>query len=101
MVFKVTHKFDFKERKKLINEKRKKILPAEKTLLDLDLKKGDVFADIGSGKKIVFIFHKVSFYNCKSILANSIHLKCTFKNFVFIINFIYICMHYMKYLITP
>ncbi len=49
MVFKVTHKFDFKERKKLINEKRKKILPAEKTLLDLDLKKGDVFADIGSG----------------------------------------------------
>ena len=49
MVFKVTHKFDFKERKKLISDKRKKILPAKKTLLDLGLKRGDIFADIGSG----------------------------------------------------
>jgi ubiquinone/menaquinone biosynthesis C-methylase UbiE len=45
----VTHKFDFKERKKLISDKRKKILPAKKTLIDLGLKKNDIFADIGSG----------------------------------------------------
>ncbi len=45
----MTHKFDFKERKKLISDKRKKILPAKKTLLDLGLKKDDIFADIGSG----------------------------------------------------
>ncbi len=48
-MIKVTHKFDFKERKKLISDKRKKILPAKKTLLDLGLKKDDIFADIGSG----------------------------------------------------
>ena len=45
----MTHKFDFKERKKLISDKRKKILPAKKTLLDLRLKKEDIFADIGCG----------------------------------------------------
>jgi ubiquinone/menaquinone biosynthesis C-methylase UbiE len=45
----LTHKFEFKERHKLISEKRKKILPAKKILLDIGLKEGDIFADIGSG----------------------------------------------------
>ena len=45
----MTHKFDFKQREELISARRKKILPAKKTLLDLGLKKDDIFADIGSG----------------------------------------------------
>jgi len=45
----LTHKFEFKQKHKLISEKRKKILPAKKTLLDIGLKKGDIFADIGCG----------------------------------------------------
>jgi len=45
----VTHKFNFKERNKLISEKRKKILPTKKTLLDMGLKRDDIFADIGCG----------------------------------------------------
>ncbi|MFC2159400.1 class I SAM-dependent methyltransferase [Actinomycetota bacterium] len=45
----MTHKFEFVERHKLISEKRKKILPAKKILLDIGLKGGDIFADIGCG----------------------------------------------------
>jgi ubiquinone/menaquinone biosynthesis C-methylase UbiE len=45
----LTHKFEFKERNKLISEKRKKILPAKKILFDTGLKEGDIFADIGCG----------------------------------------------------
>jgi ubiquinone/menaquinone biosynthesis C-methylase UbiE len=46
---KLTHKFEFNKRKKLISEKRKSILPAMEILLDIGLKEGNIFADIGCG----------------------------------------------------
>ena len=45
----MAHKFDFKKRKNLISDKRRKILPAKEILLNLGLKNGDIIADIGSG----------------------------------------------------
>ena len=45
----MTHKFEFEKRNKLISEKRKNTLPAKKILLDICLKEGDIFADIGCG----------------------------------------------------
>jgi ubiquinone/menaquinone biosynthesis C-methylase UbiE len=45
----MTHKFDIKDRHKLDNAKRREMLPPEKTLISLGLKKGDIMADIGCG----------------------------------------------------
>lgn len=43
------HKFDVKHKHKLDNEQRRELLPPEKTLLSLGLKRGDIMADIGCG----------------------------------------------------
>lgn len=43
------HKFDAKNKHKLDNEKRRKMLPPEQTLISLGLKEGDTMADIGCG----------------------------------------------------
>jgi ubiquinone/menaquinone biosynthesis C-methylase UbiE len=45
----MVQKFDFKKSKDLVSNKRKKLLPAIKTLTVLGLKKSDIFADIGCG----------------------------------------------------
>lgn len=45
----MVQKFNFKKRKNLVSDKRKKLLPAKKTLIDLGLKNGDTIADIGCG----------------------------------------------------
>lgn len=45
----MTHKFGFKDREKLLSDKRKKLLPDKETLIKLGLKKDNIFADIGSG----------------------------------------------------
>lgn len=45
----MAHKFDVKNRHKLDNEKRRKMLPPEKTLISLGLHAGDIMADIGCG----------------------------------------------------
>ncbi|GEA34088.1 class I SAM-dependent methyltransferase [Clostridium diolis] len=45
----MTHKLDAKDTLKIENEKRRKILPPEQTLINLDLQTGDVMADIGCG----------------------------------------------------
>ncbi|AGB40992.1 methylase involved in ubiquinone/menaquinone biosynthesis [Halobacteroides halobius DSM 5150] len=45
----MTHKFDPKKKHKLLSEKRHQMLPPEETLQKLELKKGDVVADIGCG----------------------------------------------------
>ena len=46
---KMTHKFDAKNKHKLDNEQRRKILPPEQTLINLNLQEGDIMADIGCG----------------------------------------------------
>ncbi len=43
------HKFNSANRKKLVSEKRKRILPAEQILKNSGLKKDDIMADIGCG----------------------------------------------------
>jgi ubiquinone/menaquinone biosynthesis C-methylase UbiE len=43
------HKFDSKNKHKLDNEQRRKLLPPEQTLIKLGLNKGDIIADIGCG----------------------------------------------------
>ncbi|WP_297425333.1 class I SAM-dependent methyltransferase [Clostridium sp.] len=43
------HKFNVNNKHKLDNEKRRELLPPEQTLINLDLQKGDVMADIGCG----------------------------------------------------
>lgn len=45
----MTHKFDVKNKHKLDNEKRRELLPSEKTLISLGLHDGDIMADIGCG----------------------------------------------------
>lgn len=45
----MTHKFDVKNKYKLDTEKRREILPSEKTLIRLGLHEGDIMADIGCG----------------------------------------------------
>lgn len=45
----MAHKFDVKNRHKLDNERRRKMLPPEKTLIRLGLHAGDIMADIGCG----------------------------------------------------
>lgn len=45
----MAQKFNFKKRENLVSDKRKEILPAKKTLIDLGLKNGDTIADIGCG----------------------------------------------------
>ena len=45
----MTHKFDAKNKHKLDNEARRKLLPPEQTLINLGLHEGDVMADIGCG----------------------------------------------------
>ena len=45
----MTHKFDVKNKHKLDNEHRRKLLPPMDTLLSLELKVGDIMADIGCG----------------------------------------------------
>lgn len=44
-----THKFDVKNKNKLTSESRRKVLPPEKTLINLGLHEGDTMADIGCG----------------------------------------------------
>jgi len=43
------HKFDAKSKYKLDNPQRRELLPPERTLLLMGLRKGDVMADIGCG----------------------------------------------------
>ena len=45
----MTHKFDAKNKHKLDNEQRRKMLPPEQTLINLNLEEGDIMADIGCG----------------------------------------------------
>jgi len=45
----MAHKFDVRNKHKLDNEKRREILPPEKTLINLGLTEGDIMADIGCG----------------------------------------------------
>lgn len=45
----MSHKFSAKDKNKLDNPERRKILPPEATLEKLQLKKGDVVADLGCG----------------------------------------------------
>jgi ubiquinone/menaquinone biosynthesis C-methylase UbiE len=45
----MAHKFDVKNKHKLDNEKRRKMMPPEKTLISLGLHAGDIMADIGCG----------------------------------------------------
>ncbi|MBL4931767.1 class I SAM-dependent methyltransferase [Clostridium paridis] len=45
----MAHKFDVKNKHKLDNEERRKMLPPEKTLTSLGLHEGDIVADIGCG----------------------------------------------------
>jgi ubiquinone/menaquinone biosynthesis C-methylase UbiE len=45
----MTHKFDIKNKHKLDNEIRRKMLPPSDTLIKLGLKKDDIVADIGCG----------------------------------------------------
>lgn len=45
----MTHKFDAKNKHKLDNEGRRKLLPTEQTLINLGLHEGDIMADIGCG----------------------------------------------------
>ena len=45
----MTHKFDAKNKHKLDNETRRKLLPSEQTLINLGLHEGDIMADIGCG----------------------------------------------------
>lgn len=45
----MTHKFDAKNKHKLDNEQRRKLLPPEQTLISLGLQEGDIMADIGCG----------------------------------------------------
>lgn len=45
----ITHRFDAKKKHKLDNEQRRKILPPKQTLINLNLKEGDIMADIGCG----------------------------------------------------
>ncbi|EKQ56171.1 MULTISPECIES: class I SAM-dependent methyltransferase [unclassified Clostridium] len=45
----MTHKFDAKNKHKLDNEQRRKLLPPKQTLINLGLQKGDMMADIGCG----------------------------------------------------
>jgi len=45
----MTHKFDAKNKHKLDNETRRKLLPPEQTLINLGLHEGDIMADIGCG----------------------------------------------------
>jgi ubiquinone/menaquinone biosynthesis C-methylase UbiE len=46
---KMPHKFDVKNKHKLDNEERRRILPPYETLIKLGLAEGDVMADIGCG----------------------------------------------------
>lgn len=41
----MVHKFNAKKKHKLDNEQRRKILPPEQTLINLDLQEGDIMAD--------------------------------------------------------
>ncbi|WP_315066233.1 class I SAM-dependent methyltransferase [uncultured Clostridium sp.] len=45
----MAHKFDAKNKHKLDNEQRRKLLPPEETLINLNLQEGDIVADIGCG----------------------------------------------------
>ena len=45
----MSHKFDYKDRHRLVSKEREKSLPAKKVLRSLGLEKGDNVADIGSG----------------------------------------------------
>lgn len=45
----MSHKFDVRNKHKLDNENRRKMLPPEKTLINLGLNAGDLMADIGCG----------------------------------------------------
>lgn len=45
----MTHKFNSKNKHKLDNEKRRQLLPPDQTLINLNLNKGDIVADIGCG----------------------------------------------------
>ncbi|WP_333887263.1 class I SAM-dependent methyltransferase [Clostridium sp.] len=45
----MTHKFDAKNKHKLDNATRRKLLPPEETLIKLGLQQGDTVADIGCG----------------------------------------------------
>jgi ubiquinone/menaquinone biosynthesis C-methylase UbiE len=48
-VFTMTHKFDAKNKHKLDNEQRRKLLPPDQTLRSLGLQEGNIMADIGCG----------------------------------------------------
>ena len=45
----MVHKFDIKNKHKLDNEMRRKILPPLEILVDMGLREGDIMADIGCG----------------------------------------------------
>jgi ubiquinone/menaquinone biosynthesis C-methylase UbiE len=45
----VIHKFNVKNKHKLDNEERRKLLPPHEILIDMGLKEGNVMADIGCG----------------------------------------------------
>lgn len=45
----MSHKFSVKDKNKLDNPERRKLLPPEATLQKLHLQKGDIVADVGSG----------------------------------------------------
>lgn len=45
----MTHKFDAKNKHKLDNEQRRKLLPPDQTLINLGLHEGAIMADIGCG----------------------------------------------------
>jgi ubiquinone/menaquinone biosynthesis C-methylase UbiE len=45
----MSHKFDAKNKHKLDNQKRRELLPSEQTLINLDLREGEIMADIGCG----------------------------------------------------
>lgn len=45
----MAHKFDIKNKHKLDTKVRRKLLPPEQTLINLDLHDGDIMADIGCG----------------------------------------------------
>lgn len=84
----MSHKFDAKNKHKLDNETRRKMLPPEQTLISLGLKEGDIMADIGCGigyfavpaSKIVGESGKIFAMDILPEMLDEVHMKIEENN---------------------
>ncbi|MCC5466296.1 class I SAM-dependent methyltransferase [Pelosinus baikalensis] len=84
----MSHKFSVKDKKKLDNPERRKLLPPEATLEKLQLYKGDIVADVGCGigyfsipaALIVGEIGKIYAMDISTEMLSEVHVRATENN---------------------